>query len=223
VAGPSASIPDDPGKLPPGRHGLPREVVVQSQRERMLRAVAHVSAEKGYTGMSVADIIGAAGVSRRTFYEHFEDKEQCFLVSYDAAVHQVTRVVEEAYAGEDAWRDGARAALRRFLEYLAAEPEFARMCIVEVLAAGPRALARRDAAMERFRRVVEAGRDEAGVSPSVPALAGETAVGAIYEVVYARILRGEVAQLPELLPDMLYCVVAPFLGPGEAAELARRG
>lgn len=194
----------------------------ESQRERLLRAIAREAARNGYAGMSVADVIAAAGVSRRTFYEQFRDKEECFLVAFDVAFGQLRRAVDAAYEAGDTWREKVRAALRAYLDYLSREPDFARMCLVEVLAAGPKAMARRDAAMEYFRALFDEGRAEAppGLAPSP--LAAETTVGGIYEVVYARIVRGQVDQLPALEPELLYCALAPFVGQEEAArELTR--
>jgi AcrR family transcriptional regulator len=185
----------------------------------MLEATSRAVSELGYPGLTVAAILERAGVSRKTFYEHFADKEECFLAAYDVVVEGLVRAVGEAYNSEDAWRDKVRNGLGEFLRFLAAEPNFARMCIVEVLAAGPSALQRRDGAMRMFTVFFEAGRQEASDDmPSLPPLVSESVVGAIYEVIYSRILRNRTEELPDLLPDLMYIALVPYLGPEEAAR-----
>jgi AcrR family transcriptional regulator len=208
-----------PQRLPRGRHGLPRRFIVHNQRERMLLAVAEAVAEQGYATTTVADIISRARLSRRTFYEHFADKEECFLAAYDTVVDQLLAGVGHAYEQAEGWAQKVHDGLRAFLAALAAEPAFARMCIVEVVAAGPDARGRRDAAMRVFVDFLEPGRAEAPKGITVPALASEIVVGGIYEAIYARLMRGEGDELVELLPDLLYCALVPFIGhrPAERA------
>jgi AcrR family transcriptional regulator len=201
-----------PERLPRGRHGLPRRFVVHNQRERMLLAVAEAVAEQGYPATTVADIIARARLSRRTFYEHFSDKEECFLAAYDTVVEQLLAGVGHAYEQADGWTQKVHDGLRMFLTSLAAEPAFARMCIVEVVAAGPEARARRDAAMRVFVDFLEPGREEAPKGVVVPQLAGEMVVGGLYEVIYARLLRDAADELLELLPELLYCALVPYVG-----------
>ena len=135
--------PDPPQRLPRGPHQLDREVVRASQRGRLLDAMAEVVAERGYAATTVADVIGAAGVSRKTFYEHFRDKEDCFLAAYDAGVDLLLGAVRDAGETGGDLIERARARTRRYLETLAAEPAFARTFLIEVAAAGPAALAYR--------------------------------------------------------------------------------
>jgi AcrR family transcriptional regulator len=185
----------------------------------MLDATSRAVSEVGYPALTVAAILERAGVSRKTFYEHFADKEECFLAAYDVVVEGLVRAVSDAYNREDAWRDKVRNGLAEFLRFLAAEPNFARMCIVEVLAAGPSALQRRDGAMRMFRVFFEAGRQEVSPDmPPLPQLVSESVVGAIYEIIYSRILRSRTEELPDLLPDLMYIALCPYLGPEEAAR-----
>ena len=111
-----------PRVLPRGPHRLAREVVEASQRGRLVDAMAHVVAEKGYGAVSVADVIARAGVSRKTFYVHFRDKLDCFLAAYDVGVEVLLATVREAGAGETDPLAVARARTRAYLETLAAEP-----------------------------------------------------------------------------------------------------
>lgn len=211
-----------PQRLPRGRHGLPRRFIVHNQRERMLVAVAEAVAEQGYPTTTVADIIARARLSRRTFYEHFADKQECFLAAYDTVVEQMLRGIRHAYEhGGRRWTDRVHAGLRAFVSYLAAEPAFARMCIVEVVAAGPEARSRRDAAMRTFIEFLEPGREQAPRGVVVPPLAGEIVVGGIYEVIYARLLRDAAGDLTELLPELLYCALVPYVGHRAAARAVR--
>jgi AcrR family transcriptional regulator len=219
-------VPQPPGgrqphQLPPGRHGLPRSVVAHNQRERILDAVAEVVSLGGYAQMSVEDIVVTAGVSRRTFYDHFKSKEDVFLDAYDAVVAQVVATVQEAFAANTTFEDRVRECLGAFLGFVASEPAFADMCIVEVMVAGPRAVERRNLAMRAFVALIEQGAKEIKGAHKPPPLAAETIVGGIYEVVYSRILQGEGAQLPALLPDLAYSLLVPFVGP-EAAGKTRQ-
>lgn len=208
-----------PERLPRGRHGLPRRFIVHNQRERMLLAVAEAVAEQGFATTTVADIIARARLSRRTFYEHFADKEECFLAAYDTVVEQLLAAVGQAYEQAEGWTQKVHDGLETFLAYLAAEPAFARMCIVEVVAAGVEARGRRDAAMRVFVDFLEPGRAEAPRGVAVPALAAEVVVGGIYEIIYARLQRDAADELVEMLPELLYCALLPYIG-HRAAERA---
>jgi AcrR family transcriptional regulator len=207
-----------PQRLPRGRHGLPRRFIVHNQRERMLLAVAESVAEQGYATTTVADIIARARLSRRTFYEHFADKEECFLAAYDTVVEQLLAAVHHAYEQPETWPQKVHDGLETFLGYLASEPAFARMCIVEVVAAGPEARARRDAATRVFIDFLEPGRSEAPDGVTVPALASEVVVGGIYEIIYTRLLRNAADELIAMLPELLYCALVPYIGHVAAAQ-----
>src|SRR5882724_5686675 len=141
----SASPSNPSSRLPSGRHGLTREAVIASQRGRLVDAMAQVVAEKGYAAATVADVVERAGVSRRTFYEQFEDKEACCLAAYDVGLAAVLARIRDAVEVNPAagWRDRARAGVEAFLALLASEPAFAQALQVEILTAGPAALDRR--------------------------------------------------------------------------------
>jgi AcrR family transcriptional regulator len=202
-----------PHQLPPGRHGLPREFVVGNQRQRILAAVAEAVSDVGYAAMTVEDIIKAAGVSRRTFYEHFKSKEEAFLVSYDDISAQLMQAVESAFNRTDSFVTRVEDCMRAFLTLLAAEPAYANMCIVEVLVAGQTAIERRNAVMRQFTELIEKGAAEELPKPArPPALTSETLVGGVHEVVYSRVLQGKTAELPTLLPDLTFSVLLPYMG-----------
>jgi AcrR family transcriptional regulator len=196
-----------PDQLPSGRHGLLRSFVAANQRERILSAVADAAAELGYAEMSVEAIIARAGVSRRTFYEHFRNKEDAFFAAYDAAVHQLARYIRRAYLNEATAQKRLHAGIGAFLQFLASGPELARMCIVEVLAAGPRAIARRNEAMRIFAEIIEDNIHELVPSCHRPALTAETIVGGIHEAVFSRILADRIDELPGLADDLLVAIL----------------
>ncbi len=215
-----------PAQLPSGRHGLSREFVMNSQRSRLLGAAIRIAGSEGYAGMTVSAVIAKAGVSRKTFYEFFSDREDIFLAAFDLVVAQAIEGCREAYEGDGTWPERLRRVLESGLEALAAHPNEAAMGFVEVLAAGPRALQRRDAAMREFMQFLSPGYEAAagGGDPApIPPLMPEAIVGAIFEIVYARVLQQRTAELPELLEQLMYCALAPFLGPAAAAEQARTG
>ncbi len=207
-------------QLPAGRHGLSRDFVAQSQRGRILDALVACIAEQGYPETRVTDLIARSGVSRKTFYEHFSDKEECFLAAYDMAVTMLMTGVTQAYEAEEEWVDAIRAALSAFLGFLAEHPDLTRLCIVDVHAVGERALARRDAAVRGFYYFLDAGRGDA--PRALPGLTAEAVTGGMYEIVYGRVLRGTAEELPRLLPELMYWAMMPFLGhEAAAAEMER--
>jgi AcrR family transcriptional regulator len=191
-------------QLPKGRHGLSRAFIVHNQRERLLDAIAHVVAEKGYAATRVGDITEHAGVSRKTFYELFTDKEGCFLAAYDAITALLMERMQQALAvAQSDWQAQVRALVDAFLGFIAAEPAFARMCIVEVLGSGPAGMARRDAAIEAFLPVVDfIPRQQLAEGQDLSPLTPIFVTGGILEIVYAAIRRGETESLPDLADDI---------------------
>jgi AcrR family transcriptional regulator len=217
--------PDPPRPLPRGPHQLAREVVLASQRGRLLEAMADVVAAKGYAAATVADVIASAGVSRKTFYEHFRDKEDCFLAGFDAGVDLLLAAIVAATPaeGDDTWIGLMRARVRAYLDTLASRPAFARAFLIEVFAAGPRALERRAEVLRRFANLFrdlheEARRQFPRLTP-VPDPIYVAAVGAINELVSDLAREGRTDALPELEDTLLYLQVALFAGRETAAGL----
>lgn len=212
-----------PGKqLPRGRHGLPRETVTESQRGRIIQAMIEAVAERGYQETRVADVVEGARVARKTFYDFFDDKEDCFLAAYDQVSARQFDAASSAFTEtpDAPWAERIRAAMAALLESLASGPEGARFAIVEVLAAGPKALARRDAALRQFAELVDAGRTESSLD--LPGMTSVAIVGGVFELLYSEILHGATARLPARLPDIVYWITQPFLGAdGAVAERER--
>jgi AcrR family transcriptional regulator len=209
-------------QLPRGRHGLSRDFVEANQRQRILDAVADVVSLVGYQAMSVEAVVGGAGVSRRTFYDNFKSKEDAFLTAYEEIGAELLMSVQASFDSADTFPAGVIGCVRAFLEFVAARPHYADMCIVEVLAAGPAALARRNAVMAAFARMLHEGAELVEELTHPPELTAETVVGGIYEIVYSRVLQGRTAELPQLLPDLAYSMMLPYLGHA-AAERAVAG
>lgn len=223
VAAPKKKWVREPHQLPPGRHGLPRAFVVAHQRRRLLAAVAEVCQESGYAAMSVRAIVVAAGVSRTTFYLHFRDKEDVFLAAYDDAARRIVACVERALASADTLVDRTRASLTAVLTAVSAEPAVASLCLVEVQAAGQRAQERRDALMGDLVTLLdETAADGLPTGRRPPRLVAETLVGGIEDVLASRVLSGRLAELPGLLPDLMFALLLPYVGT-EAAHAMRAG
>ena len=208
-----------PHQLPAGRHGLSRSYVEANQGQRMLAAVADVVSLKGYAALTVEDIVAAAGVSRKSFYGIFNDKEEAFLAAYDAISGELIQRVQAAYEATETFADAALACLAAFLEFAAADARYADICIVEVLAAGPIAIERHNRAMATFARLLHTAADRVAGRIRPPELTAETIIGGIHQVVYTRVLRGQTSELPKLLPDLAYVTMLPYLG-HTAAERA---
>ena len=215
------------------------------QRGRMLVAAVEVVCEVGYRGMSVARVTGRAGVSRRTFYEVFEDREDCFLAVFDDVLARVAAVAVVACGGEGCWREKVRAGLASVLWFIGDQPGLGALVVVDALGAGPRVLERRARCLEMLGRIVDEGRvvgsggggplagDGRGFSPSV--LTAEGVVGAVFSVIHARMLeqahgvgagsvrsgsseRWEAVSLAGLLNPLMAMIVLPYLGREAAAQ-----
>lgn len=210
-----------PDQIPGGHHGLSPEEVAESQRGRILEAMRAAIAEHGYSDASVADVIKRAGVSRKTFYAQFTDKEDCFLAIYDEHVARLHSVTRDAFDAQDEWIPALRAGVAALLSALSYDPAVARLCFVDVLAAGPHAAEARNAAMRELEGILELGRGgdaTAGERSPTPRALGMSMVGGLGEVLYQEIVAGRAEQLPELLPELMYTLVLPF----EGRETAQR-
>ncbi len=219
---PADEYPPELARLPPGRHGLPREFVVHNQRERLIAGLAEAIAENGYSGTTIAHITRHAAVSRRTFYEHFSSKDECFVAAYDTVMEELRGRVSAAFEAADDWPHAVKAGIGAMLEFLAAEPHLARLCMVEALVAGPVVVERYDAAIQSFVPYFQSGRD--GRPPEVLARLSPTTeealVGGMVSLISRRIIAGKAEELNDLLPDLVEFTLTPYLGSAEAAKLA---
>jgi AcrR family transcriptional regulator len=209
-------------RLPAGRHGLPREFIAQNQRERIITALVDTVAERGYNATTVANITKAASVSRRTFYEHFADKEACFLAAYEMVADHIRDSMQVAAEAFEEWPQKVRAALGTMLRFLAGEPDLAKVCMIEPVAAGGEIAARHRASMQGFVEILKAGRPEHSGERPLPEATEATLVGGIVSLIVREINAGRTEKLEGLLPDLVELTLAPYLGTEQAAKLARQ-
>jgi AcrR family transcriptional regulator len=196
--------------------------MAESQRERLLRAMLREVGERGYEQVSVADIVNRAGVSRGSFYEEFAGKDEALFEAYDALLDVLIRRVEGSFSAGDPWPTKVRLALRVLLGELAANPEIARIATVEIPSAGPAAHQRYREGIERFLPFFRQGREYSGRDEELPPDAELMAVGGAEAIVFDEVVTGRVSGLPRLLPDILFTLLVPYLGPEEAAKQMRR-
>ncbi len=219
----SPDFPPELARLPPGRHGLPREFVAHNQRERLIAGLAEAVAENGYAGTTIAHITRHAAVSRRTFYEHFNSKDECFVSAYDTVMTELRKRVGDAFDQEEEWPQAIRAGIEAMLEFLTAEPTLARLSMVEALVAGPVVVERYDAAIQSLVPYFAAGREGRpneileGLSPTTE----EALVGGMVSLISRRIFADRMDELESLLPDLVEFTLTPYLGSSEAAKVAR--
>jgi AcrR family transcriptional regulator len=208
------------GPLPGGHHGLSREQIIDSQRERLLAAIADQVAANGYRATTITEIVKAASVSTRDFYELFKGKESCFLAAFNVVRDHVEALVREAAAGEDDWAHRVIAGLRASLEFFAAEPDLARVCLLEAVSATPAIAIRfREAVLDGAPALAE-GRSELADPGTMLPGTEDAIIGGMVSLVTRSIVVGDAAKLPELLPDLVDFALGPYLGIERAAAFA---
>jgi AcrR family transcriptional regulator len=198
-------------RLPRGRHGLPRELVERSQRERLLAAVVKVTVAKGYESTTVGDILGEAGVGRESFYELFDDKLDCMLSAQKILLDDLEERARDAYIGAAPWPQRVREGLKATLEWFAADAEVAHFLLIEMSTIGPAFHGFFQTEYARFTGLLDEGLDESGPGPEL-AQATRLGVGALLARLYEEVVLGRAATLPQLLPDLTYDFLVPFVG-----------
>lgn len=201
--------------------GRARGRVAEIQRVRILEAMTHVAAEQGVGNIAVAPVVARAGVSRRTFYEIFEDCEHCFLTAFDDAAERAgQRILQAANGGP--WRERMRTGVEALLVLFDEEPHTARLLVVEALGAGGRTLEHRQRTLALLIDAVDEVRIDNVKAAEAPALTAEGVVGAVLSVLHARLLAGEMKPMVELLNPLMAMIVLPYLGTSAAErELSR--
>ncbi len=210
-----------PRRLPRGRHGLPRELVQRSQRERLLAAMVHVSAEKSYEATSVADILKTSGVGRETFYELFKDKQDCFVAAQRLLFEDILEGITKAYERPGSWPERSRMGLAELLDRLARNPIATKFLFIEMGSVGPVAHEIFAQDFAHFVSLLDQGRKESESARALPNVSS-IAAGAVYAGIYEEIVRGRTAQLRQLLPQLTYELLLPFLGEERAREEQRK-
>jgi AcrR family transcriptional regulator len=208
--------------------------VLEMQRRRLLTAFTDVLAEHGLEDARVGRVCARAGISRRTFYDLFDDREACFLAVFDDALERLSQIVLPAYEGEihtdDArgaqraqhWRMRVRGALVAILAFFDSEPALARACLVETLKGGPAILERRRHVLGILIAAIDEGREQARGDSGPPLLTADSTVGGALSVIHARLLERDPRPLLELVNPLMSMIVHPYLGPAAARrELSR--
>ncbi len=204
-------------------NGFAHVQVAQIQRARILGAMFDVACERGAASVSVADVVERSGVSRRTFYESFSDREDCFLAAFQDALAFAGERVLPAYEAQGSWREKIRAALTALLVFVDEESVIGRILIVESLSGGPRVLQRRGEILAAVTRAIDEGRGEPRAADP-PMLSAEGIVGGVLTVIHSRLIaspgtgEAEHEPLTELIGALMSMIVLPYLG----ASVARR-
>lgn len=186
------------------------------QRMRLIRAMCEVCAERGVGGIAVMHVVRSAGVSRRTFYEIFDDREDCFLAAFEMAVARAGSYVAVGYDPMAPWAARIRSGLEALLRFLEDEPECGRLLVVESASASAKAGELRRCLVDRMVAAVDAGSESANGSLSATALTAEGVVGGVISVIHDRLVCGDSRRLVELANPLMSMIVLPFLGPAAA-------
>jgi len=210
------------GRLPSGRSDLPRQFIVKSQRERIVDATAAIVAEKGLAALTIPKIAKRANVSYQTFYDIYPSKHDAFLGAQKVGMHQALRTAAEAYeTHEGDWPAAIAAGLAALIDYLASEPAHAHLTVVDTFAASPETIEIRGTSMQGFAAYLQPGYELAGEDLNVPSIAAEAVTGGIWQVFHHCIENDCLTELPAAAPQLTYMALTPFLGPIEAAKVAR--
>ena len=192
---------------------------MQSQRERILDAVTNLTADGGYAALKVEEIAERAAVSLVAFYEHFSDKEDAFLVAFEVGHGKGLAIVERAFASQDDWRYAVRAGITALFDFLATEPSFAHIALLDALIATQHTARSSSAGVDAFAQMLAPGL-ERSESSGPPAVAVDAIAGGLFDLCLHYALAGRIRELPELTVSATYIALAPFLGGEEAARVA---
>jgi len=212
-------IPAAPVRLPRGRHGLPAGLVARSRRMRIIWATAEVVQQKGYPNASVSDIVAAAGVARDVFYEHFENKQHAFLEAEQFVAQYVLDICTRAYFSAERWPERVWRGLRALTGLIAGFPALAHLRLVECYAAGPAAVRSTEELLRAAAIFLEEGYSYHPGAQALPRSFSQAITGAIFELIYREVAKGDAASVPRLLPRLAYVAIAPFSGPDAAIRL----
>jgi AcrR family transcriptional regulator/DNA-binding MarR family transcriptional regulator len=206
----------------PARIAAPEGRLIEIQRSRLLAGAMAAIDELGYAQTTVAQITSRSRVSRRTFYELFENREECLAALIDEVLEMLERELAEAGLEGLPWQERVRGGLWAILAFFDRESALARMCVVHSQQGGPAVLARREQILRRLAAVIDEGRRESSREGGCGPLTAEGLVGAAFGILYARLARGERTPLVGLLGELMGMIVLPYLGPAAARREQRR-
>jgi AcrR family transcriptional regulator len=215
--GPADTLPAQ--RLRPGP-GIPRELVERNHRERLFGAMVAVVDENGYDGMSVGELAARAGVSRSTIYEYFDDREDCFLATFDALIAAAMERIDSAYDGAGSWDERLRAVLEALIAIVVEQPAAARLCLLEIYAAGPEAAPRRERAAATIEALARRGMERSPDRADMPPAVVRAVVGGLRTVIQRRLRAGTEQELPGLV-DELWQWLASYRRPDPPLREAR--
>jgi AcrR family transcriptional regulator len=209
-----------PGGLASRERGISRSFLVHARRERILDAVANLTAQRGYAALTVERISQEAGVSVAVFHEQFAGREDAFLVAYELGHAKGMAIVERAFVAETSWRAAVRAGISALFDFLAAEPSFAHLALVDAMIATRRSAERSRRGVGAYAQMLLPGLGQAGNGSGPPAVTIEAITGGVFELCASYAQRRRIAELPELAPRATYFALAPFIGAEEATRVA---
>jgi AcrR family transcriptional regulator len=222
IVGAGASHEAAAQRLPRGRRKQPEAIVNRQLRERILGATAEMTMLKGYSQMTVADIVACAGIGRDVFYIYFKDKQDAFLAAQQHRLQDHLTACAAAFFAASTWPERVLSGLRTVTDLIAKDPALADLWLIESFAAGPAAIQHVEEMMVICTLYLQEGYHYRRDAAALPQLCSEAIVGAIYEIVYREVDEGRGAQLGEMLPLLAYIAIAPFAGAQRAAELIAR-
>jgi AcrR family transcriptional regulator len=200
-----------PRILPRGRHKLDPQLVAASQRKRLLEAIIELVAEKGYPAVTIGDIVARAGTAKRTFYDHFADKLQCFLAALDGITDTLVESSARLFAVSGTVRERCEYSMRGYFELLASMPNTTKVFYLEAIAAGPEAVTRRhDVHLKFARNIVALSRTAAleGEGQELTEMHALAVVGALHQLIYGQLLQRGPDSLHEISDDVVQLAVA---------------
>jgi len=204
------------GAAPLDRAGRLGGHVIETQRWRLLTATNEIVYERGAQALTAVLVAKRAGMSHKTFYDLFSDREGCLLAAFEETAGQATQAVEQSAAGQQKWRERVRAGLTGLLSFLDYDPGMGRLLIVEAFSSGDRTLEARRRVLAQVIAIVDEGRGEVKTGREPPPLTAEGVVGAVFSVIHARMLKREEQPLVELVNPLMAMIVQPYLGPAAA-------
>jgi AcrR family transcriptional regulator len=209
-----------PQSLPRGRHGLPRELVVENQRARLINGMIETVAELGYGKATIANVIAAAKVSRKTFYESFANREDCYRAAYEAT-YEFLREKMAAGCSAPEWPDSVRGGLAALLESLGSHPDLAAFFLISPASVGDEIADRHHAAIRELVEILLLKMPAEPEAEAATEVRAEAFAGGLSRLMAMKVSGGEAGELPALLPDLIELFLRPYLGTEDAIRIAQ--